>query len=91
MRRREARRSSVPVESKPAQQPKAAPPKRRTPSELERIEGEIAERESVVADLERRLAEDWNDVAVLAAHRRARDELQSLLERWEKLFEKASR
>jgi len=67
------------------------PPKRKSPTELERIEAEIAERESAVAELERQLAEDWNDVEVLAAHRRARDELQSLLQRWEQLFEKASR
>jgi ATP-binding cassette, subfamily F, member 3 len=64
-------------------------PERRRPSELERIEAAIAERESAVAELERRLAEDWNDVEVLAAHRRARDELQTLLQRWETLFERA--
>jgi ATP-binding cassette, subfamily F, member 3 len=63
---------------------KAAPPR---PSELERLETEIAEREATVAELERRLAEDWSNVETLAAHRRARDELQSLLERWETLFD----
>jgi ATP-binding cassette subfamily F protein 3 len=62
-------------------------PKR--PSELERIEAEIARREEQVADLERRLADDWGDVQLLVAHRAARDELQSLLERWERLFEQA--
>ena len=36
-----------------------------------------------------RLAEDWGDVEVLAAHKAARDRLQSLLERWEQLFESA--
>jgi ATP-binding cassette, subfamily F, member 3 len=65
------------------------PPKDAGASELERIEAEIAQRESVVADLERRLADDWNDVETLAAHRRARDELQKLLERWESAFERA--
>ena len=39
--------------------------------------------------LERKLAEDWADVDVVAAHRRARDELQELLGRWEQLFERA--
>src|SRR3712207_9329598 len=62
-------------------------PKPRRPTELERIEAEIAEREENVAALERRLAEDWSDVEALAAHRRARDELQALLVRWEELFE----
>ena len=50
---------------------------------------QIAERESTVADLERRLAEDWNNVETLAAHRHARDELQALLQRWETAFERA--
>jgi ATP-binding cassette subfamily F protein 3 len=61
----------------------------RRPGELERIEADIARREEVVADLERRLAEDWGDVELLAAHRAARAELQTLLERWETLFEQA--
>ena len=43
----------------------------------------------MVADLERRLAEDWTNLDTLAEHRRARDELQALLARWESLFEEA--
>jgi len=66
------------------------PPEKRAASELERVEAEIAVREEEVASLEARLAEDWGDVETLAAHRRARDELQSLLSRWEDLFERAS-
>src|SRR5439155_1382491 len=66
-----------------------APKPREGPSELERIEAEIAARERGVADLEDRLAKDWNDVDLLAAHRSARDELQTLLQRWERLFERA--
>ena len=62
-------------------------PKR--PTELERVEAQIARQEEAVADLERRLAEDWGDVELLAAHRAARDELQALLDRWETLFEQA--
>jgi ATP-binding cassette, subfamily F, member 3 len=62
-------------------------PKR--PGELERVEAEIARQEETVADLERRLADDWSDVELLAAHRAARDALQSLLDRWETLFEQA--
>ena len=34
------------------------------------------------------LSEDWSNVETLAEHRRARDELQSLLARWEELFER---
>ncbi len=73
-------------EKPPTEKPE---PKPSRPSELDRIETEIAEREAAVAELERRLAEDWSDVETLAAHRRARDELQALLERWESAFERA--
>jgi ATP-binding cassette, subfamily F, member 3 len=66
--------------------PKPKPPPRR-PTELEQLEAEVAAREAEVAELERRLAEDWTDVDTLAAHRRAREQLQSLLERWEAAFE----
>jgi ATP-binding cassette subfamily F protein 3 len=72
-----------PRPDRPAAKPRAAP------SELDRLESEIASREAAVAELERRLAEDWADVETLAAHRRARDELQALLERWETVFERA--
>jgi ATP-binding cassette subfamily F protein 3 len=90
VRRREERRAepSTPAQTSPSKARKS-PPQRKTPSELERIEAEIAERESAVSQLERRLAEDWNDVEALAAHRQARDELQALLQRWETLFERA--
>ncbi len=65
------------------------PASARRPSELESLEGEIERQEREVAALEQRLAADWNDVEALAAHRRARDELQALLARWEQLFEQA--
>jgi ATP-binding cassette subfamily F protein 3 len=78
-------------EPKPRKEPrvKAKPvrPKPRRRTELELVEAEIAAREEAVAALERKLSEDWGDVEVLAAHRRARDELQALLSRWELLFE----
>jgi ATP-binding cassette subfamily F protein 3 len=74
----------------PAPKVKKAPATaKRTPSELEKLEATIAAREQEVSDLEARLAQDWADVEVLAAHRRARDELQSLIGRWEELFEQA--
>jgi ATP-binding cassette subfamily F protein 3 len=91
VRQREARKapppSPPPVERKPAK-PRKAPPKANVPSELERIEAQIAEHETTLAELERRLAEDWSDVETLAAHRHARDELKALLQRWEHLFER---
>ena len=76
--RRSARRSRGPrSRSRPAA------------SELELVESSIQERELEIADLERRLAEDWGDAEILAAHKVAREELQGLLERWEQLFESA--
>jgi ATP-binding cassette subfamily F protein 3 len=73
---------------KPTRKPEQKPVDSR-PSELERIEAEIARREEAVAELERRLADDWSDVEALSAHRAARAELQALLTRWEALFEQA--
>jgi hypothetical protein len=71
---------------KPARPPK---PRARRPSELERVESEIAVREAEVRELEAKLAADWSDVETLAAHKRSRDALQALLERWETLFAQA--
>jgi ATP-binding cassette subfamily F protein 3 len=75
-----------PVKPKKAK-PKAQAPRKPRPSELERLESDIASREAEIADLERQLADDWSNVDVVAAHRRARDDLQTLLTRWEQLFE----
>jgi ATP-binding cassette, subfamily F, member 3 len=82
-------------ELEPAPAPKSAPkpprsrPPRKTPSELELVEARIAETEARVEELERTLAADWTNMDVLSAHRAARDELQTLLTRWETLFESA--
>jgi ATP-binding cassette subfamily F protein 3 len=94
LRRREERaaRATKPVAVETqAKQPKAKQrrPAKPRPSELQRIEAEIATREAEVAELEVKLAEDWANVDVLAAHKRSRDALQTLLERWEELFEEA--
>ena len=75
--------------------PKAEPkpprsrPARRKPTELDLLEGRIAETEERVAELERTLADDWTNMDVLSSHRAARDELKTLLQRWEELFESA--
>jgi ATP-binding cassette subfamily F protein 3 len=72
-----------------AAKPRPARPARPKPTPLELIEAEIARSEARVAELETKLADDWTDVDLLAAHRAARDGLQTLLDRWERLFEQA--
>jgi len=71
------------------EQPKPPRPRPPRPDELEQLEGRISRQEETVAELERRLADDWSDVETLTAHRQARDELQNLISRWERLFEEA--
>src|SRR6266550_2763123 len=88
------RRDEVATPVVAAPKARAKPPKPNVlkqsgPSELEQVESEIAAREHAVAELERRLAEDWADADALAAHRAARDDLQTLLARWEQLFDQA--
>ncbi len=89
--RRRAEEEAPAEETQPEVQkkPKATPAEPAKPSELASIEAEIAAHEEAVADLERRLADDWSDVETLTAHRRARDELQALLSRWEEVFERS--
>ena len=93
VRRRDERAAAQAPE--PEVKPRKAKPKPapraqvQRPSELEQLESEIASREEALGDLERKLADDWADVNVLQAHRRAREELQSMLERWEELFERS--
>ncbi len=68
---------------------RARPQETRRPSELELLEQEIERHEEAVAELERRLADDWTDIEVLSEHRRTLEELHALLERWELLFEQS--
>ncbi len=63
-------------------------PKR--PRALVEVEGEIEAKEREIAELERTLAEDWANVDAAAGYRRAREELEGLLARWEQLFEQTS-
>ena len=87
-----SREEPEPAPSEPAprkEKPKPRKERPPRPSELEALEGRISQQEKAVAALESRLAEDWSDVEALAAHRRARDELQGLISRWERLFEEA--
>src|SRR5205807_4251210 len=75
--RRAAAEAPAPKTKTQRDSPKAEKRVPQRPSELELLETEIAEREREVAELERRLAEDWSNVETLAAHRRAREDLQS--------------
>jgi ATP-binding cassette subfamily F protein 3 len=81
-------------EAEPAPPPPAKPkverPKRAAkpkPTALELVETEVARAEARVAELERQLAADWSDAALVAEHRDARNDLEALLRRWEALFE----
>ncbi|HEY6963334.1 MAG TPA: ABC-F family ATP-binding cassette domain-containing protein [Gaiellaceae bacterium] len=73
----------------PPPKPKREKPRRPTkakPSALELVEAEVERAEARLAEVEAKLAEDWSDVELVAAHKRARDELEALLTRWEALF-----
>ena len=87
VRAREAREE--PAVEPPAREarPKAAPKPPPGPDPLAAIEAEIEEAEREVARLEEKLAADWEDAETIAAHARAREDLQSLLARWETLLE----
>jgi ATP-binding cassette subfamily F protein 3 len=79
---------AAPTAAPPApkrEKPKRPPKPKTTPIEL--VEAEVARAEARVAELERRLADDWHDAALVAAHRDARDDLAGLISRWEALFE----
>jgi ATP-binding cassette subfamily F protein 3 len=65
-------------------QPKQTPPKR---SPLAELEARIEAQERLLAQLEAELAQDWQDVDRIAAHRKARVDLHALLERWEELVD----
>jgi ATP-binding cassette, subfamily F, member 3 len=91
----EARQARVPVEEAPQPQPQPRKPARerpakRRPGPLEELEAKIEAQERLIAQLEEKLAADWADADAIAAHRRARDELQALLVRWEKLVDEVA-
>jgi ATP-binding cassette subfamily F protein 3 len=72
-----------------APRPKREKPRRpgkAKPSALELVEAEVERAEARLAEVEQKLSDDWSDVELVTAHKRARDELAALLERWEALF-----
>src|SRR5512146_835793 len=80
----EAPPAPAPKASKPERPRRPAKPK---PSQLDLVEAEVEKAEARLAEVEQQLAADWSDVELVAAHKRARDELDSLLRRWESLFQ----
>jgi ATP-binding cassette subfamily F protein 3 len=77
------------VAAAPPPKPKREKPKRppkAQPSAIDLVEAEVERAEARLAEVEQKLAEDWSDVELVAAHKRARSELEALLARWEALF-----
>jgi len=77
-------RPAKPSKPKPEAKPKPGP------DPLAAIEAEVEEAEREVARLEQKLAEDWTDTEAIAAHARAREDLQALLARWETMLEEVA-
>ncbi|MBD0290557.1 MAG: ABC-F family ATP-binding cassette domain-containing protein [Thermoleophilia bacterium] len=87
VRARAEREAQPPPRPPRARKVPATGGERRRPDPLAALEAEIEAQEALVATIEAKLAVDWTDVDAIAAHRRARDELQELLVRWEALFD----
>jgi ATP-binding cassette subfamily F protein 3 len=66
--------------------PAATPAPAKGSDRVALVEAEIERKERQIAELESRLAVDWADADAVAAHRRAREELQDLFARWEALL-----
>ncbi len=85
----EARTAQFQEEEPPRRERKTTPAK--TPNvkadPLAELEAQIEAQEQVIARLESELADDWGDVDRIAAHKHARAELHTLLERWETLLD----
>jgi ATP-binding cassette subfamily F protein 3 len=81
-------RAQVPADP-PSKPPKPAPQRgqKEQPDRLAELENQIHVQEETIARLEEKLARDWSNVDTIAAHRRARQELQALLSRWEQLVD----
>ena len=94
LRAREEREAPPPEpkpKPKPKKEPKAGLQKApRSPQPLELLEREIEEQEALIARIEGKLAEDWADADAVAQHRAAREELQSLLARWERMLDEVA-
>jgi ATP-binding cassette, subfamily F, member 3 len=89
----EAAKAAAPAPAAPRREkPKREPPLRpRSRDPVAEIEARIEAQEALVGKLEAKLAEDWSDVDTIAAHRRAREELQALIGDWEQLVDEVVR
>ncbi len=80
-----------PAEPKPKAEKAPKPVKPARPSrKLEQLEANIESQQKLVEKLEAKLAEDWTDVDTIAAHKRARDDLAALFERWEAMVDEVA-
>jgi ATP-binding cassette subfamily F protein 3 len=86
-RRAERERAEPPPEPEKRPRPQQARPAKKLPSPLTDIERQIEDQEGLIAALEAELAEDWGNADKVRAHREARDELQTLFSRWERLVD----
>ena len=87
MRERDETPATPTLAERPERPAKPRKPARQGPTELQKAEARVSELEKQVAEIEARLAEDWTNLDVLAAHTAAREELSAQLARWEELFE----
>jgi ATP-binding cassette, subfamily F, member 3 len=86
----EAQRTRFQEEEPPVKKPNRQPTKpavAKTADPLGELEAQIEAQERLVARLEAELSEDWTNVDRIAAHRKAREDLHALLERWEALVD----
>jgi ATP-binding cassette subfamily F protein 3 len=85
----ETQKARFQVEDPKPTKPKAPRPAPQQPrvDGLDELEARIEAQERVIAQLESELSDDWGDVDRIAAHAKARADLQALLERWEALMD----
>jgi ATP-binding cassette subfamily F protein 3 len=90
VRTREEREEPRPEPARKEPKARAAPKEKAAHNPLADIEAQIEQAEREVAALEEKLAADWTDAEAIDAHARAREELRSLLDRWETLLEEVA-
>lgn len=88
-RRQEERELATPPKLKAREKPRSKPPRGADRGrELAQLEEQIVAAEAAVRAEEARLAEDWSNVEIQAAHTKAERRLESMLARWEELAER---
>ncbi|MEZ5101489.1 MAG: ABC-F family ATP-binding cassette domain-containing protein [Thermoleophilia bacterium] len=81
-------KQAPPPEAPPARRPEGGA--RAARKALEKAESEVTRLEAEVASLEQRLSHDWADTELAGRYRRAKDDLEAALARWEELFAAAA-